>query len=32
VLVDPQHAYTQRLIAAMPKMPQKLASSKAASL
>jgi peptide/nickel transport system ATP-binding protein len=32
VLVDPQHDYTQRLIAAMPKMPQKLATGKAASV
>jgi peptide/nickel transport system ATP-binding protein len=32
VLVSPQHAYTQRLIAAMPKMPQKTAAGKAASL
>lgn len=31
VLLAPQHAYTQRLIAAMPKMPQSMASAKAAS-
>lgn len=31
VLLSPQHDYTQRLIAAMPKMPQSMASAKAAS-
>jgi ABC-type dipeptide/oligopeptide/nickel transport system ATPase component len=32
VLTNPRHAYTQRLMAAMPKMPQRLAAGKAASL
>jgi ABC-type glutathione transport system ATPase component len=32
VLIDPQHEYTQRLLAAMPKMPQRAAAGKAASL
>lgn len=32
VLTAPQHAYTQRLIAAMPKMPQSAAMSKAAAV
>ncbi len=32
VLIDPQHEYTQRLIAAMPKMPQRAAAGKAASV
>ena len=31
VLLAPQHEYTQRLLAAMPKMPQSMASAKAAS-
>lgn len=31
VLLAPQHHYTQRLIAAMPKMPQSMASAKAAA-
>lgn len=31
VLLAPQHEYTQRLIAAMPKMPQSMASAKAAA-
>jgi ABC-type dipeptide/oligopeptide/nickel transport system ATPase component len=30
VLTDPQHEYTQRLMAAMPKMPQNLAAKAAA--
>jgi ABC-type oligopeptide transport system ATPase subunit len=32
VLTSPRHEYTQRLMAAMPKMPQRLAAGKAASL
>jgi len=32
VLTTPRHSYTQRLIAAMPKMPQRAALSKAAAL
>jgi len=32
VLVHPQHEYTQRLMAAMPKMPQATAGAKAASV
>ena len=32
VLTNPRHEYTQRLMAAMPKMPQRLAAGKAASL
>ncbi len=32
VLTDPRHEYTQRLMAAMPKMPQPLARSKAAAV
>jgi ABC-type glutathione transport system ATPase component len=32
VLTRPCHAYTQRLMAAMPKLPQKLAAGKAAAL
>jgi ABC-type dipeptide/oligopeptide/nickel transport system ATPase component len=32
VLTNPRHAYTQRLMAAMPKMPQRLAAGKAASI
>jgi peptide/nickel transport system ATP-binding protein len=32
VLVEPRHEYTQRLIAAMPRMPQRMATAKAASL
>ena len=31
VLVEPQHEYTQRLIAAMPRMPQKMAAARSAS-
>jgi ABC-type dipeptide/oligopeptide/nickel transport system ATPase component len=31
ILESPQHAYTQRLIAAMPKMPQSMAAAKAAA-
>ena len=32
VLTNPRHEYTQRLMAAMPKMPQRLAAAKAAAL
>jgi peptide/nickel transport system ATP-binding protein len=32
VLTDPRHEYTQRLMAAMPKMPQPLARSRAAGI
>jgi ABC-type dipeptide/oligopeptide/nickel transport system ATPase component len=32
VLTNPRHQYTQRLMAAMPKMPQRLAVGKAAAL
>jgi ABC-type glutathione transport system ATPase component len=32
VLLHPQHEYTQRLMAAMPKMPQPAASAKAAAV
>jgi ABC-type glutathione transport system ATPase component len=32
VLTSPRHEYTQRLMAAMPKMPQRFAASKAAAL
>ena len=32
VLLSPSHEYTQRLMAAMPKMPQRLRSSKAAAI
>jgi ABC-type dipeptide/oligopeptide/nickel transport system ATPase component len=32
VLTSPRHEYTQRLMAAMPRMPRQLASGKAASL
>jgi len=32
VLTNPHHQYTQRLMAAMPKMPQRLAVGKAAAL
>ncbi|MFZ0733553.1 MAG: ABC transporter ATP-binding protein [Candidatus Sulfotelmatobacter sp.] len=32
VLLRPQHEYTQRLIAAMPKMPQKAEASRAAAV
>jgi peptide/nickel transport system ATP-binding protein len=32
VLLSPCHEYTQRLLAAMPKMPQRLRSSKAAAI
>ena len=32
VLLSPRHEYTQRLMAAMPKMPQPLANRKAATL
>jgi ABC-type dipeptide/oligopeptide/nickel transport system ATPase component len=32
VLLTPEHSYTQRLIAAMPKMPENIAAGKAASL
>ena len=32
VLLSPRHEYTQRLMAAMPKMPQPLATGKAATL
>ncbi len=32
VLTSPRHEYTQRLMAAMPKMPQRSAASKAAAL
>ena len=32
VLTNPQHAYTQRLIAALPKMPQLAAAAKAAAV
>jgi ABC-type dipeptide/oligopeptide/nickel transport system ATPase component len=31
VLLAPRHEYTQRLIAAMPKMPQRMAAAKAAA-
>src|ERR1700681_2858889 len=31
VLTSPRHEYTQRLMAAMPKMPQRIAAGKAAS-
>jgi ABC-type dipeptide/oligopeptide/nickel transport system ATPase component len=32
VLTQPQHEYTQRLMAAIPKMPQLLAAGKAATV
>jgi peptide/nickel transport system ATP-binding protein len=32
VLINPRHQYTQRLMAAIPKMPQRLAVGKAAAL
>ena len=32
VLTNPRHKYTQRLMAAMPKMPQKLMAAKAAGI
>jgi peptide/nickel transport system ATP-binding protein len=32
VLLTPRHEYTQRLMAAMPKMPQRLAAAKAAAV
>ena len=32
VLTSPRHQYTQRLMAAMPKMPQRLAVGKAAAI
>jgi ABC-type dipeptide/oligopeptide/nickel transport system ATPase component len=32
VLTNPRHEYTQRLMAAMPKMPQRLAAAKAAAI
>src|SRR6202051_1417077 len=32
VLTSPQHEYTQRLMAAMPKMPQRIAAGKAAAV
>ena len=32
VLTSPRHEYTQRLMAAMPKMPQRLATGKAAAI
>ena len=32
VLTSPRHEYTQRLMAAMPKVPQRIASGKAAAL
>jgi ABC-type dipeptide/oligopeptide/nickel transport system ATPase component len=32
VLLSPRHEYTQRLMAAMPKMPQPLATGKAAAI
>src|SRR5579862_3422001 len=32
VLTNPRHEYTQRLMAAMPKMPQQIAARKAAAL
>jgi ABC-type dipeptide/oligopeptide/nickel transport system ATPase component len=32
VLTNPHHEYTQRLMAAMPKMPQRLAAGKAAAI
>jgi peptide/nickel transport system ATP-binding protein len=32
VLTSPRHQYTQRLMAAMPKMPQRIAAGKAAAI
>jgi ABC-type dipeptide/oligopeptide/nickel transport system ATPase component len=32
VLTNPRHPYTQRLMAAMPKMPQRIAAGKAAAI
>jgi ABC-type dipeptide/oligopeptide/nickel transport system ATPase component len=32
VLTNPRHEYTQRLMAAMPKMPQRMAAGKAAAI